>query len=154
MAWRQRLRYGEGEQAAAHRYEHFYFTELLETPSSPRVESAWKRTFDLLDSVIRECRQRDIPLVVVTFPIWRQITTEAVIDDPQRRLSRFFSEKGVPHLDLLPVFRAGREDDPGIGNRLMGDQVHPTAPGHRVAGEALANFLLESGVVRPVPRRN
>jgi hypothetical protein len=63
------------------------------------------------------------------------------LDAPNRRLTNFLAAQNIPYLDLLPVFRqaAARPNTPPLHWRH--DQ-HWTVAGHRLAAEAMHDFLL------------
>lgn len=143
-------RFGVDEQAAAKRIEHLRFSELLATPVSAKVEAAWAHSLAQLKRMADACRERSIPLVVVSFPIRRQLARTSESTDPQERLARFCKAEGVPFLDLMPVFLGGRPPSRELAQRLMEDPTHPSLEGHRVAGEALAEFLQKSGIAAAV----
>lgn len=69
-------------------------------------------------------------------------------DRPQRRLGELLAARGIPALDLAPRFRrAGsdgrrRPDDPLYKLR----DTHWSAAGNRLAGRALADFVLDRGL--------
>jgi lysophospholipase L1-like esterase len=55
-------------------------------------------------------------------------------------------EQGVPYLDLLPAFQG---DDPVRMQAVPGIDPHPSEIAHRIAAEAILNYLLEQGLVAP-----
>ena len=59
-------------------------------------------------------------------------------DMPQRLLREYAAAKGIPMLDLLPVLRAAEVD----GRTYHLRDTHWNARGNRVAGEAIADFIL------------
>jgi hypothetical protein len=63
------------------------------------------------------------------------------LEAPNRRLTGFLTAQNIAHLDLLPIFReaAARPDTPPLHFRH--DQ-HWTVAGHRLAAEAIGDFLL------------
>jgi hypothetical protein len=66
------------------------------------------------------------------------------LDRPQRRLVPWLEDRRIPHLDLLPLFR--RRHEAG-GPRLYRLQdTHWSVAGNRLAGETLADFLIEEGL--------
>lgn len=65
------------------------------------------------------------------------------LDRAQRRLVPWLRDRRIPHLDLLPLFR--RRHDAG-GPRLYRVQdTHWSVAGNRLAGEALADYVLTTG---------
>jgi hypothetical protein len=59
---------------------------------------------------------------------------------PNRRLATFLKAEKIPYLDLLPVFRAAaaHPETPQLHFRHDG---HWTVAGHRLAAEAIYDFL-------------
>jgi len=66
---------------------------------------------------------------------------------PQRRLARFASEVGIPVLDLHPAL-AGREPVEDLYFPIIS---HWNAEGHRVATQAIADFLIREGLTARLP---
>ncbi len=60
---------------------------------------------------------------------------------PQRFLEEFARERGIPHFDLLPIFREAARSRERL---YMQRDIHFNNAGHFVAGEALAGFLRDS----------
>ena len=59
---------------------------------------------------------------------------------PDRRLSAFFAEHGVPVLDLLPAFeRAARDQDPD--DFYLNNDTHWSVSGNEIAAREIAPFL-------------
>ena len=108
-----------------------------------------------LDRIVALCRERGVPLAVVVQPSHPQVSRallaegarSAGIDPagldvaaPQRRLTAFLAERGVPALDLLPAFeRAARERDPD-GFYLVND-THWSVAGNEIAAREIARFV-------------
>ena len=82
--------------------------------------------------------QRKIPLVLMIFPYWEQVS-QGASDEAQRRLVAIASESGVTPLDLLPSYR--RHDPRGRKFFHMPWDHHPSARGYRRAARDLANLL-------------
>ena len=55
-------------------------------------------------------------------------------------------EQGVPYLDLLPAFQGA---DPVRMQAVPGIDPHPSEIAHRIAAEAILNYLLKQGLVAP-----
>jgi len=119
------------------------------------TERAWFDSLATLDRFVAACRDRRVPLVVVVQPSHPQVSRamleegarSAGIDPgtldvtiPQRRFAAFFAERGVPALDLLPVFeRAARERNPD--DFYLKNDTHWSVPGNEVAARELAEFV-------------
>ena len=59
---------------------------------------------------------------------------------PNRRLNDFLTAERIPHLDLLPVFRQAAADPNTLPLHFRHDG-HWTVAGHRLAAEAIHEFL-------------
>jgi hypothetical protein len=120
----------------------------LKLPSAS-LEKKWRRTWADLEKIISACRRRRVPLAVVVIPdefqVNPRVLAEAAEDShikpaaldlelPQRRLGRFFAERRIPCLDLLPVFRK----TPCTYVRW---ETHWNARGHHLAATELARWL-------------
>ncbi len=100
-----------------------------------------------LKRFVDQCRSSDVPLVLVCFPVMEQMERSDVSRNPQERLARFAESESIPYLDLLPAFRAAFGAGADSVKASFVDSTHPTVAGHRVAGEATASFLEESGML-------
>ena len=90
--------------------------------------------------------ERNIPLLIVGFPIARQIDPSAPDSSPpQEWLAEFGREEAVPFLDLLPIYRKYALETGMTGMDFMADQVHPSELANRIAADAIFEFLTESG---------
>ncbi|MCG8404485.1 MAG: SGNH/GDSL hydrolase family protein [Phycisphaerales bacterium] len=143
-----RIRFGADRQAAAEAIQHFRFKELLTTPRSERVELAWQRALSHLGSIVETCREADVPVVLLCFPIHTQLENEGegVSSGPQQILAEYAKAEEVPYLDLLPVLAARRRLDSKATKGLFLDETHLTATGHRIVAEAIADFLETCGM--------
>lgn len=65
------------------------------------------------------------------------------LDLPQRWLGEFLTEAGIPHLDLLPVFR----EESKIRRLYWARNTHWNIEGNQLAGELLARFLQDEGLL-------
>lgn len=100
----------------------------------------WKQPFL---EIKRFAEDKNIPCLFVIFPIESQIQRD--ISASYAPLSRYFDEIGMHHMDLLPDFR----ERSGIPEKLYQsrDLIHPTALGHRIAGHAIAEYILENDML-------
>lgn len=142
-----RFKFGDDLQAAAAEAEHFQLRELLTDDPPERVQRAWRAVFGPLERIVETCRGADLPLVLVCFPILDQMYGPDVSNAPQVVLRRFADEHDVPLLDLLPVYRSTFGTGRAAAGESFKDATHPTVSGHRVAGEALADFLAGTGLL-------
>jgi hypothetical protein len=124
----------------------------------PAIEEAWHAVIDHLDAMSTACRARGIPMAVVVIPYKVQTVPEARrkeevflalaesdldVEQPGRRVQAWGRARGVPIIDLLPVFRHAR-DPASLYFRV---DVHWNDKGHEVAGHVLADRLLALGLI-------
>lgn len=117
----------------------------------------------LLERLAREVEASGARFVVVLIPDEGQVDRDLArriarrsgfsldLDRPQRRLVPWLEDRRIPHLDLLPLFR--RRHEAG-GPRLYRVQdTHWSVAGNELAGEALAELVVEEGLARGVEGR-
>jgi hypothetical protein len=119
------------------------------TPPSAAMEKKWRRALGYLDGLVADCRRRRVAVAFVLIPDEFQVNP-AVLDRavrdagvdraavdlelPQRRLSAFCGERGVPCLDLLGAFR-------GEPDTYAPRDTHWNIRGNRLAAERIAAWL-------------
>ncbi len=117
-------------------------------------QTSFEPLFEVLADIIEAAG--DVPLCFVLLPdepqvedaLWETIVAahpEAVLqrDLPQARIGAWLSEHGIPHLDLLPVFRAEPPLEDGERHLFHLRDTHFNARGNRVSGQAMARFFAE-----------
>jgi hypothetical protein len=147
---------GEGVVRATHPTTPIPFF-VYQSPPDERFEAAWTLTEAIIVRLRDEVEQRGTKFVVViiaapeqVYPAEWERTVAANpalqdlswdLDAPNQRLANFLVAQGISYLDLLPVFReaAAQPDTPPLHFRH--DQ-HWTVAGHRLAAEAIHDFLL------------
>ena len=97
--------------------------------------------------------ERDV-LAAIRFGDFRrprefQLGDPAGTGEPQAMLREFAEKRGIPLLDLLPIFasesRLGNETEPSTDGGLFLDPSHLSPRGSRVAAAAIAGFLATRG---------
>ena len=78
--------------------------------------------------------------------LWKEVQRRLGRDDldreqPQRRISAWLRERGVPYLDLLPELRQVPPLADGRGHLYHRRDTHWNRRGNEAAGAALARFL-------------
>ena len=123
-------------------YQHDY---------SEDTEAMIKKVEQLLLGMAEMSRAAGGQFAVVMIPerfqVHPQYRTDADLDydKPQRLFGEFFTHNGIPHLDLLPILRAQAESS---GELLYYQRdSHFTRAGYKVSGEAIADYLLSSGLL-------
>lgn len=151
---------GEGVVRANHPATPIPFF-VYQSPPNEQFEAAWTLTEAIISRLRDEVEQRGGRLVVLIIAApeqvypdqWQRTLTAHPamqahtwdLEAPNRRLAAFLTAEKIPHLDLLPIFRraAARSDTPPLHFRH--DQ-HWTPAGHRLAAEAIHDFLLKEGL--------
>lgn len=126
-----------------------------------RTEVAVDRVVALLAATAGLAEERGAPTVFVIIPAREQIHPERYdlsrhsfmaghdLEKPQRILRRQLEADGLTTLDLLPAAREASKQGP-----LYYDlDQHWNVRGHEFAGEAIAGFLLERGLI-PMARES
>jgi hypothetical protein len=110
----------------------------------------------LLERLARQVEASGARFVVVLIPDEGQVDRELArriarrsgfsldLDRPQRHLVPWLEDRRIPHLDLLPLFR--REHEAGGPPLYRFQDTHWSVEGNRLAGERLADFLLDEGL--------
>jgi hypothetical protein len=127
----------------------------------PGMEKKWQRTLADLDRIVKDCRQRQVPVAFVLIPDEFQVNPQVLndalqassldpndvdLDLPQRRLRGFFAERNVPCLDLRPAFEE-------IPDTYAPRDTHWNTRGNRLAAQRISNWLRtlrESETSQPV----
>jgi len=122
--------------------------------ASEAVDRAYEVMAEALDGVRAWCAERGVPLALAIIPDVMQVEDDLLqvaiaarggsFGDgdylrPQRTLTAWAEERGVPVLDHLPAFREGYAET-GESLYLFGDS-HWNAAGHALAAQGLAELL-------------
>lgn len=87
-----------------------------------------------LDAVVRGGGGR---LLVVTFPFLGALDAYGEYEPIHRQLEAFWSGRGVPHLELLDVYRGHSAAELVVGSR----DPHPNEKAHAMAADAIDAFV-------------
>ena len=110
-----------------------YFYELFENPKS------WNIFEESFNKIKKSCDEKNIKLVAVLFPLFgTAIGDDYVFKDLHTKLSKFMTEKGVLHLDLLESYRGIPVDRIQV---IPGEDRHPNEIAHRIAAEKIYDWL-------------
>ena len=122
---------------------------------SPDVEREIKLSEDTLEGFVRVSHGYGADFALFLIPAQRQVspTMWAALlkksnlpadcctpEEPNVRLAAFARGRGIPVLDLLPVLRSQG------GDKLYSNE-HFTLRGHVVVAEAIAEFLMQNGLL-------
>ncbi len=148
-----RRQFGENLQQGAQELEHFRMEELLRPELNDQATRAMQLIISHMERIAKCCRRHGIRFMIVCWPMRSQLVDDALVPQPQRILREFCEKNGVAYLDLLPAFKAGATRSEGGVDSLYIDHVHPTRAGNAIAGGALAEFLIESGIIDELDRQ-
>lgn len=112
-------------------------------------QPGWKRTRRALADFRDLAARRDIPFLLVVFPIFdSQLDWRYKYDDLHRRMRETAQELDIDLLDLLPHYR-------GIDARRLAAEPfvdgHPSELAHRIAADAILDRWTQRGVLPPPP---
>ena len=113
----------------------------------------WTERWSTILEINRLASEKNIPVVLVLFPLEFQVLDESFPTLPQELLSTKAAEAGIPALDPLPVFRQACLEKPGgpchLEDRYLFADVwmHPSAEGHKLVAAELEAYL--PGMVKP-----
>ncbi|MBU0678617.1 MAG: SGNH/GDSL hydrolase family protein [Verrucomicrobia bacterium] len=110
-----------------------YFPSVKEAYEDERWDQQKERLKELRDEV----RARNATLLVVTFPFLHAMGSEYAFGDIHAKLDGTWKSLGVPHLDLLPLYRNLSRRELTVN---MFD-AHPSILAHRMAAEAMETFI-------------
>ncbi|MBI1881699.1 MAG: SGNH/GDSL hydrolase family protein [Chloroflexi bacterium] len=146
---------GEGVVRAGHPTTPIDFF-IYQSPPNQDFEAAWNLTEAIIKRLRDEVESRGAKLAVVIIGAPEQVYPaegermlaanpglqglNLDLELPNRRLADFLTAEKIPYLDLLPIFReaAARPETPPLHFRHDG---HWTVAGHRLAAEAIYDFL-------------
>jgi len=131
---------------------------FLSEAEHPWLAKAWKDHFEQLRSLRAWAEANGIRLLVVLIPMREQVygflpgAESWGSDGPTRRVREFLVREGIPHVDLLPVFRSHADQGP---RRFLDPQKdlywsldgHWSPKGNRLAGLAVSGHLVERRLV-------
>jgi len=102
----------------------------------------WKSLKGTLLEMHESLVQKAIPLVIIIFPYAHQLKLEAEDNIIQNDLLQFCEAHSIPCLDLFPYYKQNSQ-------QIQWDEegIHPDEAGHKVAGEAIYNYLMEKKLI-------
>ena len=113
-------------------YLQNYFEEIKAAYNGP----LWQKHQIALTAFCNMTAVRGGRLVVVMFPF---LHAPLEFKAAHERMNAFWTEKSVPHLDLLPIF----SNRPPATVTVNAHDAHPNEFAHRLAAEAIDAFLKE-----------
>jgi hypothetical protein len=146
---------GEGVVRAGHPTTPVDFF-IYQSPPNQDFEAAWKLTEAIIKRLRDEVDSRGAKLAVLIIGAPEQVYLaegermlaanpglqglSLDLELPNRRLADFLSAEKIPYLDLLPVFRTAAANPATLPLHFRHDG-HWTVAGHRLAAEAIHDFL-------------
>lgn len=125
------------------------FQSMFAEPPPAAVEKAWQRVFTDLTAFDALCKSRGIPWVFIVTPSRSELDPKVAHLRPQKRLRAWADAQQVPMFDPLPLILAHGERRRLSGDAMYIDEGHPTPATMALIAEALANFLVERGLIGP-----
>jgi len=104
---------------------------------SPENE-AWKETREALRDISRLCKEMEIPIYVLCFPVLYQLSDDYPFADVHAMIGETVETSGAVFLDLLPYVKGLKSIDLWVHPT---DQ-HPNEKTHMIAAMALAEQIL------------
>lgn len=115
-------------------------------PPAPEAEQ-WKEFWNQVSAINRLAREKDVPVMLIIFPLEFQVIDESYSTLPQELLTAKATEAGIPVIDPLPAFRQACQEKPG-GSCQLEDRylfadvwMHPSPDGHKLIAVELEAFL-------------
>jgi len=109
----------------------------------------WNDCRDALTRIVKMCRSHDLPVMVAVFPFYHQLDGDYPFQPIHDRVAEFCRANGVPLLDM----REGLRDYSGPELWVHPTDQHPNRVAHRLAAEALADFILARREAFQIGRR-
>ncbi len=115
-------------------------------PLDPEDEK-WTDFWGLVLDINQAAKDKNIPVVLILFPLEFQVLDESYPTVPQDVLTAKAAEADIPALDLLPAFRQACLEKPGgvcqLEDRYLFADVwmHPSDLGHSITASELETLL-------------
>jgi len=124
------------------------FYELLYQPSAagdwgmPFIlqwrDYFYEKTREYLRGLKQLGEENNFKLIIVCFPVYFQVGSDFLEDEPQKRLSLIVQEENIPFLDLLPYLR--ESVGAGLPCPYL-DHCHLSQEGHKLVAEKIYQFI-------------
>jgi hypothetical protein len=117
-------------------------------PPDPDAEQ-WKEFWDQVSAINRLAREKDVPVVLIIFPLEFQVIDESYPTLPQELLTARAKEAGISVIDSLPAFRQACREKPAgacqLEDRYLFADVwmHPSSDGHKLIAVELESLLTQ-----------
>ena len=131
--------------AECHRMERRYFRRLYD-PSY----SGFHRFQEAIEDMNTKCAEARVAFIPVIFPLLSDTDSfregHYAFEYAHAAIRGRCKELNIPCLDLLQAFRAATPDRLSVMPKF---DPHPNEIGHRMAAEAILQFLIDGGFVAP-----
>ncbi|HJO39418.1 MAG TPA: SGNH/GDSL hydrolase family protein [Vicinamibacterales bacterium] len=128
-------------------YLLFRTDQFYKEPLPDRLEGAWERYFEELETLVERIHSEGMQLMVMVIPDAFQFSRPELTPLPQQMISRFAARWDIPIVDLLPAFRSAETDTLTL-YRDPDTDGHLTDRGDSVVASALLDALTERNWVR------
>jgi hypothetical protein len=128
--------------------------DVIDPPTRPEsyfpldpADEKWSEFWELVLDINQAAKAKNIPVVLILFPLEFQVLDESYPTVPQDVLTAKAAEAGIPTLDLLPAFRKACQEKPGgvcqLEDRYLFADVwmHPSDYGHSITATELEPVL-------------
>lgn len=108
----------------------------------------WESSRSAMAQIAEQCHEHDVPLLVVVFPFLINLNGDYPFQPIHDRVKQFCAESEIPFLDLRDSLRNYR------GPELWVHPVdqHPNEIAHRLAADAIAEFIIKHRDELHLPR--
>jgi hypothetical protein len=113
--------------------------DVLTGRDTKPVMSGWKQVADALHQLQKLAKLQGFRPVIVAFPIPLALEGSFPQSSYPLRLEQIAKQRGIPFIDLDPVFRDSYQGHESLFIPYDGD--HPNANGHELAARAIADFI-------------
>ena len=113
------------------------YYQFIDQAYSGEVWEHQQRRLELLHEKVREQGGK---FLVVTFPFLHDVGPEYRYRFIHEKLDQFWTDRDVPHLDLLSLYESYQPGDLVVN----GQDPHPNEFAHALAADAIAEFLQQN----------
>jgi lysophospholipase L1-like esterase len=142
-----RIRFGSNIQQGAQQEETLNIYALAHHPDRQDVKEAWKITLQNLGKIFDFAKDRDIPVILVVFPVTFQFDDVKNLSTPQKILSKYAFDNKVQTVDLLQILYEKMEKEGTKPEDYFLDRGHLSTAGSEVTARILADFIQQEGLL-------
>jgi lysophospholipase L1-like esterase len=132
-------RLGEDLRLGAIKQQSLDVETLMRHPDQANVKTAWDFALADLQKIADQCKQLNIPFVVVALPFEVQLHDAMGLGTPQRVLFNYTQARNIEMIDLLPALSAAVCGAENVAPFL--DEDHFSLEGHRIVAEQLSEVI-------------